>query len=243
MKETVREKLDNIRSQSEDQANLLDYQIRYLESQGVDIENMLKKQDMTSVQIAELYEMTKNSFKGIGTGLLFAGLGIAALFGAGLVKKNKKEERLKFLEEHEFEIEKQIKAFMKNETEVRKFVVMHVTEKRMRAFIEQRTQEFGSYDRKRTQLCIINAVLGRNGKVLTGETTTEQIAVQKCVTDAVRYRDAIVVDINEEVDWYLSKEEKLRKLVQDSLAEKFTEDNFKGTDDPIEAIMKQLEKR
>jgi len=213
-----------------------------LESQGVDIENMLKKQDMTSVQIADLYKMTKNSFEGIGTGLLLAGLGVAALFGVGLVKKNQKEERVKFLEEHEFEIDKQINLFMKNEAKVRKFVVMHVTEKRMRTFIEQRTQEFDSNDRKRIQLCTINAVLGQNTKVLMDGNTTKQIAIQKCVTDAVLYRDAIVADIREEVNWYLSKGEKIKKLVQDRLMEKFAEDNFKGTDDPIEAIMKQLEK-
>jgi hypothetical protein len=223
--------------------NLSEYELDALEGMKRHLEEIKRQNESINTQITSLQETTKNSSEGIMTVLAVGAAAWLIGKGIGLVEENKKMERIEFLERHEFEIEKQTEAFLKNKSEVRKFVSMYVAEKHMSEFIKQRTKGLTEYTREKAMISMQSAILGQNKKTLECENVTVRHAIEECVADSIRYKESIASEIEEEVKWYLTKDEKIRKIVHDSVIEKFMEDNFKGTDDPAEAIAKQLQKK
>jgi len=217
-----------------------------LEEQGVNVDEMLKKQEMTNAQIADLYEMTKKSTGVIAVIAVVGAIGVSALLlGASshLAQKNKQMEKLEFLKEHEFEIEKKAEAFLNNRTEVKKLVQMYVTEKQTRGFIEQTVKTFGKNEKEMIGKAMQAAVLGQKKLAHKNKNEDTQDGIERYVIASIKYRDGIQANIAEEVEWYLSKEGKTRVLVQDYISAKLLEEGFHGTDDKMQAIIKQLNLR
>lgn len=217
-----------------------------MEEQGVNVDEMLKKQEMTNAQIADLYEMTKKSTGVIAVIAVVGAIGVSALLlGASshLAQKNKQMEKLEFLKEHEFEIEKKAEAFLNNRTEVKKLVQMYVTEKQTRGFIEQTVKTFGKNEKEMIGKAMQAAVLGQKKLAHKNKNEDTQDGIERYVIASIKYRDGIQANIAEEVEWYLSKEGKTRVLVQDYISAKLLEEGFHGTDDKMQAIIKQLNLR